>query len=561
MYAGLYTRGSGDPEALAGERQPFLSANQAVALKTVMNAITRGAAICLMTGAEGVGKTVMLNQLAAALSKRPGHVVRLAEPLPQPLALQGLIAGSLGLHGAERLSPTEMAAALQAQPSADGEHHIFLLVDDAHTIEPKTLSYLELLHELLGWRRITLQVVLAGHGELVDTLRTPMFASMLRGVGVHVVVDRFSPQETRDYLDHRLAWAGLSARSSMTQPALEDVLAYAGANPRRIDAFVGQMLRQRVRGRGRRVTRKLLRARSLIPREAVAAGGEGLLEWRPERVALPVLAVLVAAGLAWWYGGPLLTQVRGTAGLARPPVAVSLPVVPGEQATAVQADADAEVARLVGAAQAQIASDHVASPPGNNALETLRTIDNLALRASAAGRRLAMAMPSRFSDLASAAEAGGRQDVAARFRLVARVATAMQAGTPPPAAEQPIPEPSIAVSAPGPSPDMATMNDFRLPMTAPAHVMLSYPHGDADARANSAFLAETLRGAGFWVEESPLPRHRRVSSRINYFFAEDRGAATDISRRLEGLLGRRRPVQLGKRESTTAPGTIEVILP
>jgi hypothetical protein len=37
MYAGLYTGGSDDPEVLAGNGQPFLSANQAIALRTVVN--------------------------------------------------------------------------------------------------------------------------------------------------------------------------------------------------------------------------------------------------------------------------------------------------------------------------------------------------------------------------------------------------------------------------------------------------------------------------------------------------------------------------------------------
>jgi hypothetical protein len=36
MYAGLYTGGSDDPEVLAGNGQPFLSANQAIALRTVL---------------------------------------------------------------------------------------------------------------------------------------------------------------------------------------------------------------------------------------------------------------------------------------------------------------------------------------------------------------------------------------------------------------------------------------------------------------------------------------------------------------------------------------------
>ena len=561
MYAGLDMRGSDITRALKGLGQPFLSNTQAITLETVMNAIARGATVCLLTGAEGAGKTAMLDQIAVTRSGIPGRIIRLAHPLPRPLALQALIAGSLGLDNAERLTPAEMAQALQAHPATGGERSILLLVDDAQLMATETLSYLDLLYELLNWRKITLQVVLAGRPELLETLRAPVLASLLRRVGVHAVIDRLSPQETRDYLDSRLSSVGLSMQASITQSALNDVLAYADANPRRIDTFVGQMVRQHRQGRSGRITRKQLHAQSLIPPEAISSGRESLVESRAARVGLMVIAVLAVAGLAWRYSDPLMTKARGlVASLTQP---AGTPPPAGEMASSAQALADTEIARLVSLAQTQIVGGHVASPAQDNALETLRAINDLLPRASTAGHNLAKAMPSHFADLARSAEAAGRTEEAGRFRLVAKAAMALLPSPSPltSSGAEPVSDTVAPTPAPVPVPNAGTQSGFALPVNAPTHLVLYYARGNSDARANAAFLAATFRWSGLSVEEPVAARRHQSASRVNYFFVEDRQGATDVGRRLATLLGVSRPVLLAKRDPMPGPGTVEVTLP
>jgi hypothetical protein len=80
MYAGLYTGGSDDPEVLAGNGQPFLSANQAIALRTVVNG--RNASITSRPGPGGA--LDVAHRLETLLGRdRPAELAR-REPMSAP---------------------------------------------------------------------------------------------------------------------------------------------------------------------------------------------------------------------------------------------------------------------------------------------------------------------------------------------------------------------------------------------------------------------------------------------------------------------------------------------
>jgi type II secretory pathway predicted ATPase ExeA len=223
MYAGLFTRGAA-AGAVGATTQPFLSATQSQALAMVMDAVARRAPVALLTGEAGVGKTALLNEMAATLFGTPVQIIKVTHPLPRPLELQKLIAAPLGLPDAETLTPTEVARALASLAGgADPERRILLLADDAHLLPQETLRYLGLMAELLGGRQALLQIVLSGRPALLEVLRHPDLAPLLRRVDLHAVIESLTSRETRDYLDHRLGLAGLSVKACLTQPALSDV--------------------------------------------------------------------------------------------------------------------------------------------------------------------------------------------------------------------------------------------------------------------------------------------------------------------------------------------------
>ena len=624
MYAGLFTRGGAADGALAANSQPFLSATQSQALTMLMDAVGRRAPVALLTGAPGVGKTALLHEMVATLFGTPVQIIKVAHPLPRPLELQRLIATPLGLRDAELLTPTEVARAL-ARPSdgagaTDPDRRILLLVDDAQSMPQETLRYLGLMAELLGGRMALLQIVLCGQSSLLETLRHPDLASLLRRVEVHAIIDSLTSAETRDYLDHRLALAGLSIRTSLAQPALGDVLAFADGSPRAIDGFVGRVLRQRLGSKGGRITRKVLLTQELIPEAAV-----GTPSMLPGGAALPwaaaLFAVAVGVGLAFQYrdalqelAAPQLAALQGrwrevTAG---PPPAAQVvavdavppsPVPPAPAsapppATAAEAaggisdtTADAVIADLLTAAQVQIAAGHIGAPPHDNVLETFQALNEVLPHASAAGRALVVGMANVFAERARAADAAGQHDEADRFRMFAGNSTPPSAA-PPPAAPAPLPPvasppavpPQAALPPPAESPSSTAASGEpqgqptapalvvppavvsppaeadRLPVAAPPRVRLVITRNDTHAETDASATANKLRNAGLQVDD-PVTDRLHVSSRISYFYAQDSENAMRVENNLETLLGSKRPVVLTRREPMPPPGTVEVVLP
>lgn len=99
-----------------------------------------------------------------------------------------------------------------------------------------------------------------------------------------------------------------------------------------------------------------------------------------------------------------------------------------------------------------------------------------------------------------------------------------------------------------------------LPASAPAHVVLLYARGDADAAARAADLARTLRAAGVAVDDPVATESRAGRLRARYFFAEDKDTAGAVLKRAglsaDGVMaGSTRP------SSPPRPGTIEITMP
>lgn len=99
-----------------------------------------------------------------------------------------------------------------------------------------------------------------------------------------------------------------------------------------------------------------------------------------------------------------------------------------------------------------------------------------------------------------------------------------------------------------------------LPTTPPARVRIQYPRGDARAEARAQRQAAAMRAAGLAVEPPTAIRDGAARPGIRYFFAEDRDAAADVARRVEGFAGDIRLIAPSRREGLPRPGTVEVLL-
>lgn len=117
-----------------------------------------------------------------------------------------------------------------------------LVIDDAHRLSRETL--IRLLHLLFEQdvAKSQLHVVLCGEPQLQEKV-IGLLGEFAPGRQVpRVEMESLSLQQTREYLEYRLAQAGLVAKFPFTQPMLKQVHAYSGGFPGRINRVAQQVL-------------------------------------------------------------------------------------------------------------------------------------------------------------------------------------------------------------------------------------------------------------------------------------------------------------------------------
>jgi type II secretory pathway predicted ATPase ExeA len=114
---------------------------------------------------------------------------------------------------------------------AAGKRAVFV-VDEAHHLPPDALEELRLLANLESRRGQAVQIVLAGHSSLLETLRRPDLASLAQRAAVRVRLDALPLEEAADYLLHQLRGAGARPEAVVTDEALEVLARGSGGVPR-----------------------------------------------------------------------------------------------------------------------------------------------------------------------------------------------------------------------------------------------------------------------------------------------------------------------------------------
>ncbi len=196
----------------------------------------RRAAVAVV-GPTGVGKTMLLDQLLAALGEDSGPTVRLYFPLMSPRDLLVYFAEQLGAPPADPIQQT-VEESLRRLEFTLGEirrrgQHAVLVVEEAHLLEDSGL--LETLRLLLNIRvegRPTFTLVLVGHPSLLAALGR--HTSLDHRIDLKVVVKPLTQEGAAEYVRHRMAAAG-STREVFDAAALELVYRLTGGVPQRIN--------------------------------------------------------------------------------------------------------------------------------------------------------------------------------------------------------------------------------------------------------------------------------------------------------------------------------------
>ncbi|SRR5579883_1090199 len=112
-----------------------------------------------------------------------------------------------------------------------------VVVDEAQNLKPPVLETVRLLSDFETPRAKLLQIILAGQPELADKLASAGLSQLRQRISMLNRLEPLSPDEVKNYVDHRLAVAGYRGDTLFTPEALAEICEFTEGIPRNINNF------------------------------------------------------------------------------------------------------------------------------------------------------------------------------------------------------------------------------------------------------------------------------------------------------------------------------------
>ena len=221
----------------------FMSQRHQEALAHLLFGLRSGGGFVLLTGAVGAGKTTVSRAFLEQLPQNC-RVAYVLNPRQTSAELLATVCQELGLPEAPSLSVHGRVQALYEHllaAHAQGLQHL-LIVDEAQNLSAEVLEQLRLLTNLETAQRKLLQIILIGQPELRALLAQPHLEQLSQRIIARYHLEPLALDDTRRYVEHRLAVAGRAGPSPFEAGALKALHQLSAGVPRRINVLCDRSL-------------------------------------------------------------------------------------------------------------------------------------------------------------------------------------------------------------------------------------------------------------------------------------------------------------------------------
>jgi general secretion pathway protein A len=228
---------SPDPEFL------YRSPQHEEALANLIYGVRSRKGFIVLTGEVGTGKTTMLECLRDFLDSQRYEFAFIFNSRLTPGQFFEMIAYDLDLK-CDRKSKTEVLFALNSLllEQAEKNRTCVLIVDEAHNLEWDVLEEIRLLGNMENRIGKLLQIVLAGQPELDRKLDAPNLRQLKQRVVLRCSVNPLTNEQTVEYVNERMARAGLPEQQIFTKELLLELYTRTHGIPRLINAVCDNIL-------------------------------------------------------------------------------------------------------------------------------------------------------------------------------------------------------------------------------------------------------------------------------------------------------------------------------
>jgi general secretion pathway protein A len=190
----------------------------------------------VVTGEPGCGKTTLVHTLLEKLSGRV-RTSYIFNPILERSDFLNYVCEDLGIPADQLKSRGQSLKALHGflLNCFAADEKVFLIIDEAQSLEPELLQDVRLLTNLETSKNKLLHVILLGQPELNEILAEARFRPLKQRITVRHHLLPLSFEETRNYILHRLKAAGARNISIFTGAAIKEIYAYSKGIPRLIN--------------------------------------------------------------------------------------------------------------------------------------------------------------------------------------------------------------------------------------------------------------------------------------------------------------------------------------
>jgi general secretion pathway protein A len=228
-------------------RYLFMSERHREALAHLLYGVGGGGGFVVLTGEIGAGKTTVCRCFLEQIPRRT-NVAYIFNPKVTVAELLKSICDEFRIpyehQGTGQATIKDYVDPLNEfllKTHAVGQNNV-LIIDEAQNLSTDVLEQLRLLTNLETSERKLLQIMLIGQPELRALLSKPELEQLAQRVIAHFHLDALTEDETAQYIQHRLAVAGLKRGRPFERDALKRIHQLSRGVPRRINLLCDRAL-------------------------------------------------------------------------------------------------------------------------------------------------------------------------------------------------------------------------------------------------------------------------------------------------------------------------------
>ncbi len=220
----------------------FQSSRHREALAQLVYGVRERKGFIVLSGEIGTGKTTLLRTLLERLDEQYPVAYVHNSALPWE-SLFEYILHDWGVKAAESTAASRLVGLNEFLIEQHRLRRVpVLVIDEAQNLSIEALEAVRLLSNFETAQAKLLQILLVGQPELRDTLNAPELRQLKQRIGLRCHIGPLSPEETRQYIRHRLRVAGAGDVGIFTDAAVQRITDYSRGIPRVINTVCDHCL-------------------------------------------------------------------------------------------------------------------------------------------------------------------------------------------------------------------------------------------------------------------------------------------------------------------------------